>query len=117
MVILYGKVFMKIRTKNALWNQKSIKKEKSKDIKQIETCIIKKNSAVKMSLLATQEDNLNSESIISLNQLGNVFETFQPTIIKSSCSSGLTIFMAMASSLQPTWGHTAGNKACNNQLT
>ncbi len=72
MVILYGKVFMKIRTKNALWNQKSIKKEKSKDIKQIETCIIKKNSAVKMSLLATQEDNLNSESIISLNQLGNV---------------------------------------------
>ena len=25
--------------------------------------------------------------------------------------------MAMASSLLPTWGHTPGNKACNNQLT
>ena len=42
---------------------------------------------------------LKSIQLLALRtHLGNAFETFQPTIIKSSCSSGLTIFMAMARS-------------------
>ena len=66
MIVLYGKVFLKIRSQNALWSQRTVEKEKKS-----ETDNKKNSSTVNLPLLTVKEDaNLNRESIVSINELG-----------------------------------------------
>ena len=66
MIVLYGKVFLKIRSQNALWSQRTVEKENKS-----ETDNKKNSSTVNLPLLTVKEDaNLNRESIVSINELG-----------------------------------------------